>query len=97
MAETLRVMKAFNESLNTAVFTTRFVFREREPIQNIFHHNEDGAWEFTGVTQAVEDGDYLVVSLQEIMDFDPSVLELADLALGESAYRPAIDMPWERF
>jgi len=89
-------MKAFNESLNTAVFTTRFVFKEGEPIQNVFHHDEDGAWEFTGATQAVEDKDYLVVSLQEIIDFDPSVLELADLALGESAYRPAIDKPWER-
>jgi len=90
-------MKAFKEALNTAVFSTKFVLRGGEPIQNVFHHDEDGSWEFTGVTQSTDDKDYLIVSLQEIIDFDPSVLELADLALGESAYRSAVDMPWERY
>lgn len=89
--------KAFNEGLNTAVFSTRFVLRRGEAIQNVFHHEEDGSWEFIGATQATNEKDYLVVSLQEIIDFDPSVLELADLALGKSAYRSAINMPWERY
>lgn len=90
-------MKAFNDSLNTAVFTTKFVFRVGEPIQNVFHHEDDGAWEFTGATQAVEDKDYLIVSLEEMMNLDPSILELADLPLGEAAYRSSANAPWERY
>lgn len=88
-------MKTFSEDMNVAVFTTRFVLKDREPIQNVFHHEEDGAWEFTSATQAIEDKDYMVVALQEIIDYDPSILELADLELGKSAYRPALDKPWE--
>lgn len=88
-------MKTFPEDINVAVFTTRFVMKNRELIQNVFHHKEDGAWEFTSMTQAVADKDYMVVALQEIIDYDPSILELADLGLGKSAYRPAFDKPWE--
>ncbi len=51
----------------------------------------------TGATQAVEDSHYLVVSLQKIIDFDPSFLELADRPLGKAAYRPSQDAAWERF
>jgi len=36
-------MKAFKEGLNTAVFSTKFVLRGGEPIQNVFHHDEDGS------------------------------------------------------
>lgn len=90
-------MNAFNDSLDTAVFTTKFVFRAGEPIRNVFHHEDDGAWEFTGSTQAVEDRDYLIVSLEEIINLDSSILELADLPLGEAAYRTAPDAPWERY
>jgi hypothetical protein len=89
-------MKVFNEELNVAVFTTRFVLREGECIQNVFHHNDDGAWEFTGETQASDDKDYLIVSLQEIIDLDQTILELADLPLGGSAYRSSIDKSWTR-
>lgn len=37
---------------------TRFVTNKGKPILNVFHHEEDGAWEFTGGTQAVEDADW---------------------------------------
>jgi len=90
-------MNVFKEELNVAVFTTQFVIRNGEPILNVFHHKDDGAWEFTGATQAVEDKDYLVISLQKIINLDPSVLELADLQLGEAAYRASQDATWEKY
>ena len=90
-------MKTFNEELNVAVFTTKFVIRNGEPILNVYHHEDDGAWEFTGATQAIEDKDYLVVSLERVINFDSSVLELADLSLGEAAYRSSVDAPWKRY
>lgn len=88
-------MKSFNEDLNVAVFTTRYVLREGESILNVFHH-EDGAWEFTCGTECEDDKDYLIVSLEEIINIDPSVLQVADLPLGESAYRSSREMPWQR-
>lgn len=50
-------MKTFNVDLNVTVFTTKYVFREGEPILNVFHH-EDGAWEFTGDTECEDDKEY---------------------------------------
>ena len=77
-------MKSFKEDLNVAVFTTRFVIREGEPILYVFHHEEDGAWEFISATQAVCDSDYLIVALAQIIDRDAAILELADLQQGEN-------------
>ena len=89
-------MKTFNEDLNVAVFTTRFVIRGGEPIRNVFHHEDDGAWEFTGGTRAEADSDYLIVALAEIIKRDTTVLELADLSPGEAAYRAHVNAVWER-
>jgi len=67
-------MNVFNEELSVAVFTTKFVVRNGEPILNVLHHKDDGAWEFTGATQAVQINDYLVISVEKIINHDPSVL-----------------------
>ncbi|NSL85808.1 hypothetical protein ECE50_030800 [Chitinophaga sp. Mgbs1] len=90
-------MNSFNDPLNTAVFTTRFVIKDGELIHHVFHHEDDGAWEFTGATQAQDDKDYMVVALEEIIMRDATVMELSDLPLGEGAYRPSKDAPWQRF
>lgn len=90
-------MKTFNEEMNVAVFTTRYVYREGKPILNVFHHDEDGAWEFIGDDNPLSDSDYVVLALEKIIKLDPSVLELADLPLGWAAYRERVDMPWSRY
>ena len=87
-------MKKFTERLDTAVFTTRFVLRENEIIQYIYHHKEDGTWEFIGSTEAKEDSDYLVVALDEIIQYDNTVLAVSDLLPGKKAVRTSKEVPW---
>jgi hypothetical protein len=91
----MTIMKTFKDSLNTAVFITTFVFKDKKPITHVLHEIEDGAWQF------FSDDDYddfekvaMVVSLDEIIEFDKTVLEIADLPLGYYATRKSIAENW---
>jgi hypothetical protein len=86
--------KHFAESLNTAVFTTKFILENKSPILFVYHYEEDGAWQFSGSENTVSDDDYRVISLDEVIQLDNTVLELADLPLGGEAYRLDIKSPW---
>ena len=88
-------MKTFKDSLNTAVFTTIFVFKDKKPITHVFHDIDDGAWQF------FSDDDYkdyekvaMVVSLDEIIELDRTVLEIAHLPLGFYATRKSRSDNW---
>jgi hypothetical protein len=86
--------KHFEESLNTAVFTTKFILENKSPILFVYHYEEDGAWQFSGLENPISDDDYRVISLDEVIQLDNTVLELADLPLGGEAYRLDIKSPW---
>jgi hypothetical protein len=76
----------FADAPNTAVFTTRFVIKNRMPITHVSHDAEDGAWQFH-TNSPFDDRDAMLVALKEIVDIDPSVTQLADLPLGSKATR----------
>ena len=81
-------MKKFKDGLNTAVFTTKFVVYDKKEITYVYHYLEDGAWQFS----SDDNFDYyeeiaLILSLDEIIQLDRSVLEVADLPLGFVATR----------
>jgi hypothetical protein len=86
--------KRFDDSLNTAVFTTVHVVNEHSPILAVYH-DEDGAWQFIGEDT---DEDYeeiaRIVGLGQIIKIDKSVLELADLPLGYHAVRDSRKDEW---
>ncbi|HVU99127.1 MAG TPA: hypothetical protein VHE34_28085 [Puia sp.] len=84
--------KKFKENLNTAVFTSDYVLSGSSPIVYIAHH-EDGSWEFWS-KETISESDVRVVSLQQIIAIDPSVLEVADLPLQFAAVRDDISRPW---
>ena len=86
-------MKRFKEDLNTAIFTTRSILYKHEAIQFVFHHEEDGAWEFIG-KGTYDEHDYIVISLEEIIKLDKSVLNIADLPLGFEAFRSNLKSEW---
>lgn len=86
----------FNEDLNTAVLTTRFVFNDRKPILSVFHHAEDNMWEFLSEEISGCDADFMVVSLGEMIQLDPSIETLADLPLGKCAIRANVNSQWVR-
>lgn len=88
-------MKTFEDSLNTAVFTTSFVVRDKKEITFVTHDIEDGAWEF--FSNDIFD-DYqdvaMLISLEEMIDIDDTILNIADLALGYKATRQTRKDDW---
>jgi len=85
--------KKFIDNPNTAVFTTRFILDRTEIIKYVFHYEDDGAWEFVGGKES-DESDYRVISLEEIIMVDNSILDISDLPLGYSAYRDTQKDKW---
>lgn len=88
-------MKKFEDTLNTAVFTTKFVVKDRKDITYVTHDSEDGAWQFF----SNDDFDNyeevaMLVSLDEIIKIDKTVIEIADLPLGYFATRKTTKDNW---
>ena len=86
-------MKTFKENLNTAVFTTRFVIEGNSPILFVFHY-DDGSWQFSGSEENLSDQDYRVISLKEIIEYDKSIVELAEMPINSQAMRLNTNSPW---
>lgn len=80
--------KKFKEADNTAVFTTKFVIIDKKDITYVTHDKEDGAWQFFSDDQ-FDDFESVakIVGLGEILKIDNTLLELADMPEGFSAYR----------
>jgi hypothetical protein len=87
--------KQFPDKLTTAVIVTKWVMHRYEPILYVFHHEDDGMWEFTGKTQGIEDDDYNVIRLDEVISLEPDLLDIADLPLGYKAVRRRARDPWQ--
>jgi hypothetical protein len=85
----------FDESPNVAVMTTRPVMSGASWIANVFHHEDDGGWQFHGVEDPDMDA-AMIVALKSVLDLDPSIAEVADLPLGWQAWRRGPNEPWQR-
>ena len=86
---------AFDAPRNLAVVTVRQAMDGSVPILLVARDAEEGGWQFlTGL--AFDVGDGMLVSLEEVVNVDPSVQELADLRPGEEATRADIRAPWQR-
>ena len=62
--------KDFVNNLNTAVFTTKYILNKNSPILYVYHYEEDGAWEFSGMETDINEDDYRVLSLEEIWNIN---------------------------
>jgi hypothetical protein len=87
-------MKAFKEKLNTAVFTTKYVIQRNSSILYVYHY-ENGNWQFSGKENILDDEDYKVISLKEMIEIDPSILEISDLQIGFEAIRKTKNDIWQ--
>lgn len=86
-------MKRFKEDLNTAVITTKYVLELKSPILYVFHF-DDGFWQFSGAEKDLSDSDYKLISLEEITNLDPSILEVSNIPFNSEAYRKDINSKW---
>ncbi len=87
----------FSDPPNVAVFVHRSIFKRDDWIAHVSHDDEDGSWQFHNSEPGpVEDGDIMIVSLQNVVKRDESILELADLPEGWHAWRSSKSSPWQR-
>lgn len=88
--------KTFQDSPTTAVFTTKFVIEENKVITYVTHEIEDGAWQFFSDDEFENFEDVAkIVGLQQMVDTDNSLLEIADLPMGFIATRKSKNDKWE--
>jgi len=85
----------FDDPPNVATITVRQIIDGGAPILLVARDPEDGGWQFlTGGQFDAADG--MIVSLQNIVQRDPTTAELADLLPGWQATRQSVGAPWER-
>ena len=84
--------KKFKESLNTAVFTTRFVIESQSTIVFV-SHDDDGDWQFLSEEGPVEN-EARIALLSEMIELDPTILDIADIPSGTKAFRDDQYSPW---
>ena len=85
----------FEDPPNTATITVRQIVHGSDPILLVVRDADDCGWQFlSGGAFDVDDG--MVVSLQSMLNRDPSLTEVADLAPGWQATRDRAHAPWQR-
>ena len=85
----------FADPVETAVITLERILRGKSPILLVTHDSDDSGWQFLDGEQVFEE-DGVVVGLGELVRFDPSLEDLADLPVGWDAWRTAPGDPWQR-
>ena len=84
----------FDEAENVACFTLRQIMIDGAPILYVVHDEDDHGWQFlTGENVTSEDA--MIVSMREIVEHDPTLLEIGAMPPGHRATRVAVGEPWK--
>ena len=86
----------FEDSPDTACFTTRSVLIRQKPVVVVKHDDEDDWWHFLCDVD-VDALDARVVSLRELLQLAPDLAEVANLPPGWTAVRNSLTSDWRRF
>ena len=86
----------FEDPRNVAVFTSATILDGADWIHYVTHDEDDGAWQFHPSTAPTSESDACLVSLDLLVQLDPTLKELSDLPFGWHAWRDAPDEPWKR-
>ena len=76
----------FGDTQDAVVVTLERILRGDSSLLLVTHDAEDGGWQFLDGEQVFEE-DGTTVLLGEMVQFDPSLVELADLPAGWFAWR----------
>lgn len=79
-------------NLNQAVITTNHIINGA-PILEVIH-DEEGDWQFMG-GQDVTEENASVVSLEQILEIDPSVKDVLDIDSSTVAFRVNEECKWQ--
>jgi hypothetical protein len=84
----------FTDPPETPVITLDRILRGASPLRLVTHDADDGCWQFLDNDHAFE-SEAAVVTLGEMLQFDSSLSELANLPTGWFSHRDGIDQPWQ--
>lgn len=85
----------FDQPRNAAAKTTVQVLMNGSPILQVTHYEADHSWTFLcGTTASEKDG--RMVAMEEAVELDPTLLEIAELPPGWSAWRKKVGSQWNR-
>ena len=89
-------LKKFEDSLNTAVFATKFIIVDKKDITIVRHEPEDGRWTFFS-NDKYENYEEVAkaVALGQIIEIDSTILQIADLPKGYYASRKSKQDKWK--
>ncbi len=85
----------FDQERRCAVVTLRSIIFDREPILVVFHDEDDHGWQFLN-GRTFDMSNAALVALEEIVNLDASVLEIADMPPGWKAWRKSQSSAWQR-
>ena len=85
----------FEDVKNVMAMTTKNVMKKNKLIVYVSHDEEDGMWQFHDGSD-VEMDDAMLVSLEEVVSQDSTLMELHDLPIGWIAWRDTKDSVWNR-
>ncbi len=66
-----------------------------QPVLVVTHYEEDHSWAFLD-GRPFDPSAALVVSMSEVVDRHPELVEIASLPPGWSAQRSAVGLPWAK-
>lgn len=83
----------FDQPRNCATVVSKSILDRSRPILHVSHDEDDHGWQFLdGVSEELED--LALVGLGHVLEIDPAIVELADLAAGFQATRAGFGEKW---
>jgi len=84
----------FDQPKSLAVITLKQIVVGKVKILRVTHDANDHGWQFLNPNVEIIESNASVVSLGQIAKLDPSILELANLPPGWSAWRTKVGEKW---
>ena len=88
-------MKIINEEKLKPVITSKQVMIENKPITNVIY-DDDGDW-LCFHAYTIKEDDAYIVSIEQIIEHDKTLLSLPDLREEEKVRRSNINELWEKY
>ncbi len=84
----------FDQAENVACLTLREIIEDGAPVLLVVHDPEDHDWQFlTGAAISMDDA--RLVSMHEMVDLDPTLLEVGHIPPGYQATRESVGAQWQ--
>ena len=88
-------MRIINEEKLRPVITSKQVMIENKPITNVIY-DDDGDW-LCFHAYTINEEDAYIVSIEQIIEHDKTLLSLPDLIEGEKAKCSNVNDSWEKY